>query len=209
MKKLIAALVLIPLAVGSMSICLAASTASVGIQATVPEQLELVSWIRYAPPGVDPYGTGSGDATSLDFGTLVFDDTYNIWKPTRYFTVFLLASSSGRPYRIQQTNIGFSLGATELNDNLIVTPDYQSGDEIVTGTSQGAIPGGDSYGAKDLALGVNKVIYNGNAGLSRIARAYYGLATGESGEPTGAEPITADQLSGTYSGTITFSAVLQ
>jgi len=208
-KKLIAALVLISLAVSSTGICLAASTASVGVQATVPEQLELSSWIRYAPPGVDPYGTGSGDATSLDFGTLVFDDTNNIWTATRYFTVFLLASSSGRPYRIQQTNIGFSLGATDLNDSLIVTPDYQSGDEIVSGTPQGAIPGGDSYGAADLALGVNKVVYNGNSGLSRIARAYYGLATGDTGEPTGALPITGDQISGTYAGTITFSAVLQ
>ena len=208
MKKLIATLVLISI-VSSVSICPAATTASVGVQATVPQQLELSSWIRYAPPGVDPYGTGSGDATSLDFGTLAFDDTYNIWTASKYFTVFLRATSSGRPYRIEQTNTGFVLGSTTLNNNLIVTPDYQSADEIVSGTAQGAIPSGDSYGAKDLALGTNKVIYNGTAGLARIARAYYGLATGETGEPSGAEPITGDQISGTYAGTITFSVVLQ
>jgi len=207
-KKLIVILVLISL-VGSANICSAGTTASVGVQATVPQQLELSSWIRYAPPGVDPYGSGSGDATSLDFGTLVFDDTYNLWTASKYFTVFLLATSSGRPYRIEQTNTGFALGSTTLDNNLIVTPDYQSGDEIVSGTSQGAIPSGDSFGTKSLALGTNKVIYNGTSGLARIARAYYGLATGEPGEPSGAEPITGDQVSGTYAGTVTFSVVLQ
>lgn len=209
MKKLIAILVLIAI-VGSTSICPAATTANVGVQATVPQMLELSSWIRYALPGSDPYGsTGSGDATSLDFGTLVFDDTYNIWTATKYFTVFLLAASSGRPYRIQQTNTGFALGITNLNNNLIMTPDYQAGDEIISGTAQGSMPSEDSYGAKTLALGDNKVVYNGNSGKSRIVRARYGLATGDSGEPSGAEPITGDQLSGTYTGTITFSVVLR
>jgi len=207
MKKLIAMLVLILLA-SSPSICPAASTASVGVTATVPRQLELGSWIRYAPPGVDPYGTGSGNATSLNFGTLVYDNANGIWTATKYFTVFLLASSSGRPYRIQQTNSGFSKGSTNLNNSLIVTPDYIAEDEIVTGVPQGSI-GTDSYGSKSLALAVNKVIYNGNTGRARIARAYYGLATGETGEPSGSEPITGDQVSGTYSGTITFTVALQ
>ena len=149
MKKLIVILVLISL-VGSANICSAGTTASVGVQATVPQQLELSSWIRYAPPGVDPYGSGSGDATSLDFGTLVFDDTYNLWTASKYFTVFLLASSSGRPYRIQQTNIGFSKGSTNLNSSLIVTPGYQPEDKI-GGVAQGSI-GSDSYGSESLAL---------------------------------------------------------
>ena len=149
MKKLIAMLVSISLA-SSPSICPAASTVSVGVTATVPEQLELGSWIRYAPPGGDPYGQGSGDATSLNFGTLVYDDTNGIWTAAKYFTVFLLASSSGRPYRIQQTNIGFSKGSTNLNSSLIVTPGYQPEDKI-GGVAQGSI-GSDSYGSESLAL---------------------------------------------------------
>ena len=207
MKKLIATLVLISI-VSSASVCLAATTANVGVRCTVPQQLELSSWIRYAPPGVDPYGQGSGDATSLDFGILVFSDTYDIWTASKYFTVFLLAASSGRAYRIEQTNTGFVLGSTTLDNNLIVTPDYQSGD-MIAGTAQGAIPSGDNFGNESLSLGTNKVIYNGTSGLTRIARAYYGLATGETGEPSGAKPITGDQVSGTYTGTITFSVVLQ
>ena len=208
MKKLVALLVLIAIA-GSTSICLAASTASVNVDAFVPAQLELTSWIVAAPPGVMPYETGSYSTSTMNFGDLVFDDTYNIWTATKYFTVFLMATTSGRPYRIQQTNTGFSLGDSLLNDSLIVTPDYISDDEIVKDVAQGTIPDGDSYGVAGLACSTNKVIYNGNSGKTRIARAYYGLATGDTDEPAGAEPITGDQLTGAYSGEITFSVVLQ
>ena len=208
MKRVIAALIAFSL-VSAGLISNAATTASFGVQAEVPQELSLSSWIRYAPPGGDPYGTGSGDASGLDFGTLTKDTTYGIWTPEKYFTVFLLASTSGRPYRIQQSCTSFLSGTKSLNTSLIMTPDYESLDEIVEDESQGSMPSGDSLGSAALAVGVNKVIYTGNAGLSRIVRAYYGLATGDSGEPSGAEPITADQVSGTYSGTVTFSVVLQ
>ena len=208
MKKVMAALIVFSL-VSAGVISFAATTASVGVEATVPQELELTSWIRSAPAGGDPYGTGSADATSFNFGTLTKDTTYGIWTSDRYFSVFLLASTSGRDYRMQQTCTNFLSGSQSLNDSLIMTPDYQTADEIVDGTAQGSMPGGDSLGSASLAVGVNKVIYNGNAGLSRIVRAYYGLATGAASEPAGAEPITADQVSGTYTGTITFSVVLQ
>lgn len=185
-----------------------ATTASVSVRAVVPSALELSSWMRYAPPEGDPYGTGSGDATSLDFGTLTWDSQYSIWTAGRYFTVFLVANTSGRAYRLQQSCSGFYMGGTNLNSSLIMTPDYQSADEL-GGIAQGSMPAQDSLGTASLAVGTNKVIYNGNAGIAKIVRAYYGLATGASGEPTGAVPITGDQPSGTYSGTITFSVVLQ
>jgi len=89
-----------------------------------------------------------------------------------------------------------------------MTPDYQTAD-LIAGTPQGQMPAGDSFGTKDLSFGTNKVIYNGNAGLSRIARSYYGLATGAAGEPAGALPITTNKPSGTYTGTVIFSVVLK
>ncbi len=208
MKKIIAALIVFSL-VGAGLISNAATTASVGVSAEVPEELSLSSWIRYAPPGGTPYGTGSGDATSLNFGTLTKDPTYNVWVSDKYFTVFLIASTSGRAYRIQQTCTNFAAGTTNLNDSLMLKPDYESLDEIIEGEAQGSMPSGDSLGSTTLAVGTSKVIYNGNSGLSRIVRAYYGLSTGADGEPTGAEPITADKVSGTYTGTVTFSVVLQ
>ena len=207
MKKIIAALVMFSL-VGVGTVSFAATTASVGVEATVPQELELTSWMRYSPPGIGPYGAGSGDATSLNFGTLTKDPTYGIWVSDRYFTAFLLGASSGRDYKISQTCTGFSFGGEDLDDSLMMKPDYVTDDEILPGVPQGSKPVGDIVASQDLAVGSNLTIYTSNAGLSRIVRAYYGLSTGAAGEPSGAVPITSDQLSGTYSGTVTFSIVL-
>jgi len=187
----------------------AASTANVSVTAIVPSSLDLTATIRSAPPGGDPFGPGSADAASINFGTLTFDTTNHIWVADKYFTVFLIASTSGRAYTLQQTNNGVvATGGGDLNTNLIMTPDYQTNDQLA-GVPQGLMPAGDSLGARTLSFGTNKVIYNGNSGLSRIARAYFGLATGEPGEPTGALPITTNKPSGTYNGTVTFSVVLK
>lgn len=186
----------------------AGSTVNVSVRAVVPSTLELSTWIRSAGPGVDPYGPGSADATSLDFGTLTFDTVNSIWVADKYFTVFLLATTSGRAYTIQQTNNGVTSTGGNLNSNLLMTPDYQTADKIGN-VAQGLLPAGDSIGAKSLSYGTNKVIYNGNSGESRIARSYYGLATGAAGEPAGSLPITTNKPAGTYTGTVTFSVVLK
>lgn len=192
---------------GSLNLCWAGSTASIGVQAQIPQQLELSYWIRYAPPGGDPYGSGSGDATSINFGKLSWDDTNGIWVADKYYTVFLVARTSGRPYRIVQTCTGLVNGSYKLDDSFVVTPDYQANDEWSGGQPQGPMPSGDSLGTSGLAVATNKVIYNGNSGKTRIIRAYYGLATGEPGKP--GKPITGDQPSGTYTGTVTFTVTLQ
>ena len=184
-------------------------TADVDVRAVVPEQLDLAVTVRKVPASQEPYGPGSSEVSSIDFGTLAFDDTNNIFVSNDYFSVFLVATTSGRAYRIQQTNNGvISTGGGDLNNNLVLTPDYQAADEI-GGNPQGTLPGGDSLGSAQLSFGAGKVIYNGNAGLSRRVRAYYGIATGAAGEPAGAEPITTNKLAGTYTGTVTFSVVLQ
>jgi hypothetical protein len=190
------------------TLAFAASTADVTVRAVVPSSLDLALAIRSAPPGGDPYGPGSAVATSIDFGTLTFDATNNIWVPSQYFAVFLTASTSGRAYTIQQTNSGVVATGDNLNTNMIMTPDYQANDQIA-GVAQGAIPAGDSVGSAALSFGTNRVIYNGNSGLSRITRAYYGLSTGAAGEPAGALPITSNKQAGTYTGNITFSVVLK
>jgi hypothetical protein len=195
------------LAISGMA--LAASTANVTVRAVVPSSLDLTATIRSAPPGGDPFGPGSADATSLDFGTLTFDTTNHIWIADKYFTVFLIASTSGKAYTLQQTNNGVvATGGGDLNSNMIMTPDNQTNDQIA-GVPQGLMPAGDSLGTAALSFGTNKIIYNGNSGLSRIVRSYYGLSTGAPGEPTGSLPITTNKPSGTYNGTVTFSVVLK
>lgn len=185
----------------------AASSVNVTVRAVVPSSLDLSTSIRSAPPNADPFGPGSAAETSIDFGTLTFDTTNNIWVASKYFTVFLVPTSSGRSYVVQQTNSGVVSGSDNLNNNLIMTPDYQTAD-VLGSAAQGPMPAGDSLGPAALSFGTNRIIYNGNAGQSRIVRAYYGLSTGAAGEPAGAQPITVDTPSGTYTGTITFSVVL-
>ena len=198
----------VALALCAGGMAFAATTVNVAVKAVVPSSLALTSSIRSAAPGQDPFGPGSADATTIDFGTLTFDTTNNIWVASKYFAVFLIATTSGRPYVIQQTNSGIASGASNLNANMLMTPDYQSADKLGT-TAQGLIPAGDSVGPATLSFGTNKHIYDSTSGLSRIVRAYYGLATGAPGEPTGSAPITTNKLSGTYSGSITFSVVLK
>lgn len=190
-----------------------ASSVSLQVQATVPETLELVYWIRKAPPGVDPYGQGSSDASAINFGQLQWDENNNIWVATHYFTVFLIGATGGRPYEIRQTCTGVvNPDGEDINDSFILTPGYNPDDEWSPGNPQGGgsidnPPSPDSLGTPGSAVATDKVIYQGNSGVARIVRAYYGLATGEPGTP--GEPITGNQVAGTYTGTVTITLVLQ
>jgi len=181
---------------------------SVNVSAVVPESFELTSWIRWAKPGQDPYEFGfSGDASAIDFGPLEWNGDLGIWQPTKYFTVFLLARSSGRSYQIKQTSTGLFSGTSNLNNSFTVTPDYVSDDEFSAGQPQGSIPAGDSYGTAGLAASGEKVVYDSGTGQSRIVRAYYGLSTGEPGKP--GEAISGDYPAGTYSGSVSFTLTLK
>lgn len=208
-RKLILKLMAVTLLVFLPAGAYAASSADVDVQAVVPELLDLSVTVREVPASATgPYDAGTTEVTLMDFGTLELDPVNNIFVADKYFTVFLAASTSGRAYRIEQTNNGVVSGGDNLNDNIIMTPDYQSGDEI-DGSAQGAIPSGDSFGSAQLSVGSSKLIYNGSSGQTRIARAYYGIATGDAGEPSAASPVTLNQQAGTYSGTVTFTVVLQ
>ncbi len=188
-----------------------AQTVTLNVNASVPESLELSYWIRWAEPGQDPYEYGhSGDATALDFGTLEWNSSLGMWTASRYFTVFLVARTSGRPYQIKQTCTGLVSGTDNLNESFVMTPDYIPEDEFQWpggSAAQGPIPDGDSYGKADIAWGSGKIVYDSNSGKSRIVRVYYGLATGEPGKP--GKPITGDYPAGNYTGTVVFTLTLK
>ncbi len=181
---------------------------TVSVETTVPESLELSYWIRWAVEGQDPYEFGhSGDATSIDFSSLEWNDNLGIWQATKYYTVFLIARTSGRSYQIKQTSTGLVSGDNNLNNSFIMDPDYQANDKFSNGVAQGSIPSGDSVGNASLAAGGEKIIYDSNSGKSRIVRVYYGISTGEPETP--GEPITGDQPAGNYSGTVAFTLTLK
>lgn len=195
----------------------AAQSFSVPVNVQVPMMLELDYWIRSCPGDSTPYGAGAMDVRDMNFGQLVWNDQNRIWLADKYFTVFMVAMTSGRPYQLSQTCNGFvsPSSGTTLNSTLLMTPDYKQEDRWTASdpaTAQGAMPSGDRLGNKDLAVGVDKIIYDSFSGIGpRIIRSYYGLATGDPAarEPTAAKVLTGQAPAGDYSGTITFSLMLR
>ena len=216
MKKILLILLTMMTALGSVPVW-ASSAATIPVQAQIPQMLELDYWIRSCPSDSTPYGTGSRDVTDMAFGNLNWSDQNNIWLASQYFTIFLVATTSGRPYQIRQNCTGFlspSTGQT-FNKSLLMTPDYKEADLFTANdpsTAQGPLGSGDKVGSNALAVGNEQLIFDSSA-LSgpRIVRCYYGLATGDPAahEPSGAEVLTGKTPAGDYSGIITFSLVLK
>ena len=220
---------------GGVTVTASGPLVTVGIGVQVPVTLSLSYWIRWVNGhSTDPWASGlSGDAASLDFGMLTKPtaDNYYVCMADRYFAVFLLGSAGGLPYTIQQTCLGISNGAGNLNYSLVMKPDFQPGDRYApTDPPQwsGPLPAGDSLGNKGAASlavfgnttagkgiggvpGTPQTIISSGNGIPWIVRCYYGIATGNTDsskgavDPDNAEPITSDNLAGTYTGIITFT----
>jgi len=220
------------------------SSVNIPVKVVVPQQLNLdVSLYRVdadaekarlvADPTdvTNPFTDGEDfSETGMNFGELWFDDLKenmykdpitgtmkkcNIWRSHYYFTVILVARTSGLPYKITQSCTGVVNGTSNLNKALLAQGGYESKDQLVENTDQGDLTGSDAVNKKKFcAYGSNKLIYTGATGKTRMVRCYYGLASGQDftddndDEPTGSAPLTSDAAAGTYSGTITFTVAL-
>ena len=231
MKKLITGLIVVAMVLTSPA-AFAASTQTVPIQVDVPQILDLSVSVYSIPSSVspdtmNPFTDGTKiTPAAMNFGTLVPDtDGWGVWRSNIFFTVILAATTSGRPYKITQTCAGIISGSNHLNKNIVMTPDYQQNDSLTTDHPelhpQGPPPDGATTGPAGLAVGANKLIYDsGSGGKTRLARCYYGLATGKKVldptdppgtaiDPPGAEPLGYDAPSGSYGGSVVFSVVLK
>ena len=216
MKKIITILLIALMVPGTIPVFPDTSSASVPVNAQIPLMLELDYWIRSCPSDSTPYGSGSSDAQDIGFGRLVWSDVNKIWMADKYFTVFLVALTSGRPYQMRQdcTNFISPSAGQNLNNSLLMTPDYKAEDLWTANdpsTRQGDM-GSDKLGNKDFAVGNDKLIYDSSALKGpRIVRCYYGIATGDPAahEPAGTEVLTGKAPSGEYNGVVTFSLVLK
>ena len=211
-----AAILLLP------NICLAQTSATVDVSADVAEQLELTVWIKRVMDDQDP-GTEGTTVTSMAFGsltdTLANGDPAGALFSRTWFAAFLIANTAGRPYIIRQTADGLRDGANSIPSNCyLMTPDYIADDEFTWpggSQAQGPIPAGASLGPVRPATGTNRVIYtSGSAGLARIIRAYYAVTNGYKADGTpvpgfSGDAISLDQPAGSYTGSVTFSVVLQ
>lgn len=164
MKKILLILLAVIAVFGNVPVW-ASSTTAVPVEAQVPMMLELSYWIRSCPSDSTPYGTGSRDVTDMSFGQLVWNDQNSIWLPDKYFTVFLVATTSGRPYQIRQNCTGFVSAATgqTFNKNLLMTPDYKEADLFTANnpsTAQGPMGSGDKLGSSALSVGNEQLIFD-------------------------------------------------
>jgi hypothetical protein len=184
----------------------------------------------------DPWNDGTiMTSPSFNFGTLVpVRDANNAILYMRgqyYYYVLLLASTSGRRYRINQTGTQLTgTGSSTLSRNSVfLVPDYQWQDQLGT-SDQGAPPNGAVLGSVASACQTNTQVYqSGSTGDSRIVRAIIAIGgplagenyptnyslghdgattQGTKNEMTSWVPVTPAQASGTYTGTVTFTLVL-
>jgi hypothetical protein len=209
--------------------------------ASVPSFLEfsLSQVVKMDPDAgdTDPWTQGTVQTSpSFDFGTLipVKDPVTNATLYMRgqfYYYVLLLASTSGRKYKITET--GTQLvgpgGATIAKESVFMAPDYQWLDKLGTASQLGP-PNGAVLGPVASACLTDSLVYqSGTTGDSRIVRAVLAIGGPQAGDTVPAnyslghngsagqgtkqlmstwKPITGSQKSGDYTGTMTFTLVL-
>ncbi len=184
----------------------------------------------------DPWTQGTVQATpNFDFGTLrkvlAADGSVLYMRGQYYYYVLMLCTTSGRRYMITETGTQLvGPGGVTINRNsVLLVPDYQWLDTL-GGVSQLGPPNGAALGPVNSACLTNSLVYqSGSDGASRIIRGIIAIAgpaagdtfpsnyslghNGATGQGTKNSlttwvPITTSQASGSYSGTMTFTLVL-
>ncbi len=172
---------------------------------------------------------------NFDFGTLrnVTDNAGNFlyMRGQFYYYVLMIATTSGRRYEITEsgTQLTSGGGATIANESVLLIPDYQWLDQL-GGVAQGGPPSGAFVGPPATACATNSVVYQSDtAGVAKLVRAIVTIGgpqagasfpfnfsqgfNGSTGQGTQQQftlwkPITPSQPTGTYTGTVTFTLVL-
>lgn len=215
----------------------AATSAVFPVTASIQTQLELTGWVKQMAAGqTDPgiegtevpfpttmaFGDTSGNLTSELVGG---SDAGGLYSP-RWYAVFMVAKTSGRPYKIDSQSNSFAgiSGAAignSLDTSFVLTPGYRPEDEWVwVGGSapQGPDPNPSAaVGAQILAVGTHPVYNSGTGGASRIVRAFYSLPPYPDptdppdiqARPSGWTIVNASKPSGNYSGQVTLSLTLK
>lgn len=152
------------------------------------------------------------------------------------YAVVMYPVSSGRAFTIQETGTVLTNGggATIPSAAYVMTPDYQTQDLLGT-VAQGSMPAGASLATPRSAVGTSSTVYTSDAsGTAKAVRAFLAItgpdssgyirnyAQGHNGSAgVGAaqyyqgngqnnwQPVTKNQPSGSYTGSVTFTVNLQ
>ena len=188
MKKTLA-IILAVLVLAIASVALAADTKTVQVKANIPSQSTLNLTVSKV------IGTTLSAATAVDFGNLIVDPTYNIFKTAdgSYYCVDCGVNSNASSWTVTHTVTSMANGANNLDNKINVT--FMNQQTSTTGVQLAKL----SYSASN-----NKVINKTDIATGGWLRIYYGLATG-SGDATGVVVIPATQASGNYAGVVTLT----
>jgi hypothetical protein len=185
------AVVAVGLVVVSPLLCYAASTQTVNVRAVVPPLNGLSVSISRVQ------GTTWTTATSIDFGTLDFDNTFKIFRAPFYYAVDCgVNDNSGNTWTVTHTRTNLANGNQTLNNKVNVN--FVRQDDKDTGV---ILTGGQVSYEDSNNKAYTKTQLNNGASWLRI---YYGVGTG-SGDNPGVTPIDATQQAGTYRGSVTIS----
>lgn len=129
--------------------------------------------------------------TSIDFGSLVYDLKYNVFRGGCYYAIDVDVSSNALNWQIKHETTSISNGAETLDENINVVfmkqLDDFNADELLKANF--AESNGKSFYKNQLTDG--------------WLRIYYGLATGEAGKDApNAKPIGSSKTFGNYQGTV-------
>jgi hypothetical protein len=188
MKKTLAIILAVAvLAIASMA--QAGDTKTVQVKANIPSQSSLNVTISKV------VGTVMTSATAVDFGNLILDPTYNIYKTSdgSYYAVDCGITSNAPSWTVTHTITTMANGANNLDNKINVT--FMNQQTSSTAVQLAKL----SYTASN-----GKVIANTDITAGGWLRIYYGLATG-SGDATGVVVIPSTQASGNYAGVVTLT----
>jgi hypothetical protein len=225
-----------PLALAQTQITGPSGSAGATVQSFLEFALGSVVKMSVANGDTDPFTQGTPQTTpSFDFGLLNpqtdVKGNFLYMRGEYFYYVLMVVASSGRRYKITETGSQLTGpgGATLPREAVLLVPDYQWLDKI-GGTAQGAPPGTAQVGPVTSACNSDTLVYQSDTnGQSKLVRAIvaitgpaagsnypFNYSSGNNGsvgqgskqEYTLWKPVGRDQVSGRYTGTITFTVVL-
>jgi len=140
-------------------------------------------------------GTVWTTASSISFGTLIWDKINNIFLPTSYYAVDIgVTDNSGTAWTVTHTRASLANGANNLNGKVNVSFNKQTSATVATELQK------LSFGNS------NSIAYTKAQLTGGWLRIYYGVGTGETGkDASGVTPIGLDTPAGTYTGSVTIT----
>jgi hypothetical protein len=168
----------------------AASSQTINVSATVPSRAGgmTVSISKIT-------GTVWTTATSIGFGTLVWDTVNKIFLPDSYFAVDIsVEDNTTTAWTVTHTRASLASGANNINNKVNVSFNKQT--DSTTATELQKVSFANS----------NNIAYTKAQLAGGWLRIYYGVGTGEAGkDAAGVTPIGLDTPAGTYTGSVTIT----